>query len=786
MGFLDNTGLGRVWQNFLAMLENKANIGHNHDEKYDALGSSDAALVSAKEYADGVKNDLLNGAGGAYDTLKELGDLIDDNTDAIDALEQVATSKASASDLTSHTGNKSNPHEVTAAQIGAATTTALNDLTALVGDTAVSTQISNAISGIEETLDDALFMGVNSTTIELPITGSWHSVDYYKGKYIALAASTDVAAYSSDAVNWTAMTMPASVVWRETAHNNDVIVAVSSSQTAAYSSDGVNWTGTNMPSAATWRSVTYGDGKFVAVAHGSSKAAYSIDGITWESAVLPSSQKWISVTYGNGVFVAVAYNTDVAAYSTDGISWTDMTMPRNTSWQFVTYGGGTFVAVAQGISIGAYSTDGTHWTYVQTSGNVSWASVVYGDGKFVGIAGRTTIAMTSVDGITWTKTAMPLQKEWMSITYGDGKFVAVAYTSNTAVYSTDGETWVSTRDDIYLADFDGVNVTGDIRTLIMGQDDYALSSEVATQISEAIEGLGGVGEEVAGREFTVDNATVVAAQGAERFNDYENNIATGNFSHAEGNMTIASGPVSHAEGYNTLASGVISHAEGSQTKATHSYAHAEGYNTEASNVAAHAEGVGTTASKEGAHAEGNGTTASGMYAHAEGINTTASEMSTHAEGNNTIASSSAAHAEGNGAKASGYASHAEGIWTEAAGEAQHVQGKYNIVDNGNTYAHIIGNGTAEDARSNAHTVDWDGNAWFVGDVKVGGTGQDDINAKKLITEDEVSGTYATKAEVTNLVGDTPVSEQINTAMSSEPWIFTLEDGSTVTKNVVVN
>lgn len=44
-----------------------------------------------------VKNDLLNGAGTAYDTLKELGDLIDDNTDAIDALEIVASGKVSKS-----------------------------------------------------------------------------------------------------------------------------------------------------------------------------------------------------------------------------------------------------------------------------------------------------------------------------------------------------------------------------------------------------------------------------------------------------------------------------------------------------------------------------------------------------------------------------------------------------------------------------------------------------------------------------------------------------------------
>lgn len=58
-------------------------------------------LTEAKTYADNaanaVKNDLLNGAGEAYDTLKELGDLIDDNQDAIDALETVAAGKADKS-----------------------------------------------------------------------------------------------------------------------------------------------------------------------------------------------------------------------------------------------------------------------------------------------------------------------------------------------------------------------------------------------------------------------------------------------------------------------------------------------------------------------------------------------------------------------------------------------------------------------------------------------------------------------------------------------------------------
>ncbi len=68
------------------------------DIKADAAGSASSALAEAKSYTDAatanVKNELLNGAGEAYDTLKELGDLINENVDAIDALETVASGKA--------------------------------------------------------------------------------------------------------------------------------------------------------------------------------------------------------------------------------------------------------------------------------------------------------------------------------------------------------------------------------------------------------------------------------------------------------------------------------------------------------------------------------------------------------------------------------------------------------------------------------------------------------------------------------------------------------------------
>lgn len=129
-----------------------------------------------------------------------------------------------------------------------------------------------------------------------------------------------------------------------------------------------------------------------------------------------------------------------------------------------------------------------------------------------------------------------------------------------------------------------------------------------------------------------------------------------------------------------------------------------------------AEGYLTVASGDYSHAEGSYTTASGDYSHAEGNLTTASGAQSHAEGVNTTASGNYSHAEGNGATAIGNHSHAEGLNTTASSEIQHVQGMYNIEDTAKKYAHIVGNGDAN-SRSNAHTLDWSGNAWYAGTVE---------------------------------------------------------------------
>lgn len=111
----------------------------------------------------------------------------------------------------------------------------------------------------------------------------------------------------------------------------------------------------------------------------------------------------------------------------------------------------------------------------------------------------------------------------------------------------------------------------------------------------------------------------------------------------------------------------------------------------------------------------NGTTL-GYYATAEGGGVVASGDYAHAEGEETSATGHGAHSEGTISSASGHSSHVEGRGTIASSYAQHVEGRYNVADANDTYAHITGGGSDGDHRKNIHTLDWNGNAVYEGDV----------------------------------------------------------------------
>ncbi len=178
--------------------------------------------------------------------------------------------------------------------------------------------------------------------------------------------------------------------------------------------------------------------------------------------------------------------------------------------------------------------------------------------------------------------------------------------------------------------------------------------------------------------------------GCEIFNDYENNIASSLYAHAEGNSTKAMAPGTHAEGNGTVASNTY------------------------------------------AHAEGNSTTASGTSSHAEGEKTTASGYNSHAEGYNSVASGGYSHAEGYNAVASGWYSHAGGINSEAKAEASFAHGEhavsnyrggaaFGISNKTKNALFVIGNGSPQgNYESDALVLDDGGNLWVAGSIKCGG------------------------------------------------------------------
>ena len=178
--------------------------------------------------------------------------------------------------------------------------------------------------------------------------------------------------------------------------------------------------------------------------------------------------------------------------------------------------------------------------------------------------------------------------------------------------------------------------------------------------------------------------------GCEIFNDYENNIASSLYAHAEGNGTKATAPSTHAEGNSTTASSTYAHAEGRET----------------------------TASGQSSHAEGEKTTASGAYSHAEGYNAAASGGYSHAEGYNAVAS--------------GWYSHAGGINSEAKAEASFAHGEYavsnyrggaafGIMNKTKDALFVVGNGSPGGSyESDALVLDDGGDLWVAGSIKCGG------------------------------------------------------------------
>lgn len=225
------------------------------------------------------------------------------------------------------------------------------------------------------------------------------------------------------------------------------------------------------------------------------------------------------------------------------------------------------------------------------------------------------------------------------------------------------------------------------------------------------------------------------------------NAEIGSNSHAEGSACEASGHASHAEGSFTIASGNESHAEGESTKALGEHSHAEGFNNLAASRSQNVIGEYNISEDAYLSFETEITNPAHIcvYSKRDNIyfcdgytfdkNTGLYEL-VPIEYESVMNGYAALSLRKNvymiyGGKTGAvmYYGDAYSTGTGLTGTIRVSSGgiEHGVVNNTITrgkYAHIVGNGTSDEERSNAHTLDWNGVGWFQGGLQVGGTAQD--------------------------------------------------------------
>ena len=204
-----------------------------------------------------------------------------------------------------------------------------------------------------------------------------------------------------------------------------------------------------------------------------------------------------------------------------------------------------------------------------------------------------------------------------------------------------------------------------------------------------------------------------------------------------------------------------------------------GYDNQASS-SCFAQGYKCEANGSNSFVQGDSCKANGSNSFAQGYKCEANANWSFAHGFLSIASNSCSHAEGN--------------YTIASSENQHVQGKYNIEDKNNKYAHIVGNGDCSPktnnkiVRSNAHTLDWDGNGWYAGKLSQEGTPTEDkdLVTKKYVDDKILTGTSEDITNLTNRLNSLADSDDETLDQLSEIVTYiknnkSLIDGVTTSK-----
>lgn len=297
----------------------------------------------------------------------------------------------------------------------------------------------------------------NSAGTKVADTYSVTSSQTFTAKFVAKALTLKVTQIGNLPTKSSAQ-----IYWGALGYGNGRYVALadgagsseSGSNVFAYSSDGVNWTQGTLPATMIYRNVCYGGGKFIAVGkEGKSSygktALYSTNGTSWNTCTLPSSADWSDVAYGNGTFVAVGLTSArafVCAYSTDGINWTlGETTSYIKSTPHITYGGSAFMVYSftwSSYSVVATITNGQSWYKVNVPTEVNAA--IYANNSFVATGGPAGFAYTDSDiARGWKEGSGPaFTSNFLNhLFYLNGYFVALPSGDSDWAMSEDGITW---------------------------------------------------------------------------------------------------------------------------------------------------------------------------------------------------------------------------------------------------------------------------------------------------------------------------------------------------------
>jgi len=216
--------------------------------------------------------------------------------------------------------------------IGSGTGTATpiaSHLVAVSSSTTVNAYSTNG--GVTWTAGGSLPGGMSGIAVGVAY-GTYSS----NGRWVALGSDGTTAYSTNGGVTWSLGGSLAAGTWTSIAYGQGAWIAVSTSGTAtSYSTDGgVTWTaGGALPTSSTWISIAYGANKFVAVSSdGTVNPAYSVNkGVTWsntDAAGYLGTGTITNVRYGQGVFVVTTSSSNNMSSSEDGLNWTTRAITR--------------------------------------------------------------------------------------------------------------------------------------------------------------------------------------------------------------------------------------------------------------------------------------------------------------------------------------------------------------------------------------------------------------------------------------------------------------------------